>query len=39
MNMLKKRKLSLRPERIEQRDELRQIVRIGADARSGGGRA
>jgi heterodisulfide reductase subunit C len=36
MNMLRKRKLALRPERIEQLDALKKIVRIGDRARGGG---
>ena len=35
MNMLKKRKLALRPERIEQLDALQEIVRIGERERGG----
>jgi heterodisulfide reductase subunit C len=35
MNMLRKRKLALRPERIEQRDALKAIVRLGERARGG----
>jgi heterodisulfide reductase subunit C len=35
MNMLRKRKLALRPERIEQLDELKEIVRLGTHARGG----
>jgi len=36
MNMLKKRKLALRPERIEQPNELKKIVRAGLRANGGG---
>ena len=38
MNMLRKRKLALRPERIEQRDALQKIVRIGTSAHGNGGK-
>jgi len=43
MNMFRKRKLALRPERIEQPDEMKEITRIGLRARTepranGGGR-
>ena len=39
MNMLKKRKLSLRPERIEQPEEMRAIVRMGKrETAIGGGK-
>ena len=36
MNMLRKRKLALRPERIEQPDEMKEITRIGLHANRGG---
>ena len=36
MNMLRKRKLSLRPERIERPDEMKEIVRIGRRGNGGG---
>ena len=36
MNMLRKRKLALRPERIEQPDELKEIVRVSLRGKSGG---
>jgi heterodisulfide reductase subunit C len=35
MNMLRKRKLALRPERIEQPDEMQEITRLGLHPRSG----
>jgi hypothetical protein len=38
MNMLRKRKLALRPERIEQPDEMKKIARIGLHANGGGGK-
>lgn len=36
MNMLRKRKLALRPERIERPDEMKEITRIGLHANRGG---
>jgi hypothetical protein len=37
MNMLRKRKLALRPERIEKPEELSQIVRLGTRPAANGG--
>ena len=36
MNMLRKRKLALRPDRIEQPDEMKEIVRVSLGANGGG---